>query len=63
LSVPENHKELLQLWDGFHVDQHERNIRITIKAGQDMIDRLVSLFQSGELGPHGAAPGVHNRPQ
>ena len=55
LSVPENHKELLQLWDGFHVEQHERNIRITIKAGQDMIDRLVSLFQSGELSPHSRA--------
>ncbi len=55
LSVPEDHKELLQLWDGFKVEQHERNIRITIKAGQDMIDRLVNLFQSGELGPHGRA--------
>ena len=54
LSVPENHKELLKLWDGFHVDQQSRSITITANVRQDMIDRLVDLFQSGELNPHRA---------
>lgn len=51
LSVPDNHRELLKLWDGFHVDQISRHITLTIKAAQDMIDQLVTLFQNGELGP------------
>ncbi len=50
LSVPENHRELLKLWDGFHVDQHARHITLTAKVPQDLIDQLVSLVQSGELG-------------
>ncbi len=53
LSVPENHKELLKLWDGFHVDQQARHITITANVAQDMIDRLVDLFQSGQMTPHG----------
>ena len=44
LSVPENHKELLKVWDGFHVDQQSRTITIIINVAQDMIDRLVELF-------------------
>jgi hypothetical protein len=51
LSVPENHRELLKLWDGFHVDQHARHITLTAKVPQDLIDQLVSLIQSGEIGP------------
>jgi hypothetical protein len=51
LSVPENHHELLKLWDGFHVDQHARHIAITVKVSQDLIDDLVELLQSGEIGP------------
>jgi hypothetical protein len=52
LTVPENHKELLKLWDGFHVDQQARHITITANVPQDLIDRLVDLLQSGELMPH-----------
>ena len=51
LSVPENHRELLKLWDGFHVDQHARHITLTAKVPQDLVDQLVSLIQSGEIGP------------
>jgi hypothetical protein len=51
LSVPDNHRELLKLWDGFHVDQHAKHISITAKVSQDLIDQLVSLVQSGEIGP------------
>jgi hypothetical protein len=53
LSVPEAHKELLKLWDGFHVDQQARHITITINVAQDMIDHLVDLLQSGQLNPQG----------
>ena len=51
LSVPENHRELLKVWDGFHVDQHARHITLTAKVPQDLIDQLVSLIQSGDIGP------------
>lgn len=51
LSVPDNHRELFKVWDGFKVDQHARHITITAKVPQDLIDQLVTLFQSGELTP------------
>ncbi len=56
LAVPEGHKELLRLWDGFHVEQNARHISITAKVSQDMLDRLVSLLQSGELRRSGSTP-------
>lgn len=56
LSVPESHKELLKLWDGFHVDQKTRRITITANVAQDMIDHLVDLVQSGELTPNNLGP-------
>jgi hypothetical protein len=49
LSVPDSHRELLKLWDGFKVDQHARHITVTAKVPQDLIDQLVALLQSGEL--------------
>ena len=52
LSVPDNHKELFKLWDGFHVDEQGRHITITAKVAQDMLDHLVDLFQAGQLTPH-----------
>ena len=51
LSVPENHRELLQVWDGFKVSQQARHITITAKVAQNLIDQLVNLLQSGQLMP------------
>lgn len=51
LSVPENHRELFKIWDGFNVAQHAREINLTVKVSQDLIDELVSLIQSGQIGP------------
>jgi hypothetical protein len=56
LSVPDDHKELLKVWDGFHVDQQARHITITISVAQDMLDHLLNLVQSGELNPHRNLP-------
>jgi hypothetical protein len=50
LSVPEQHRELLRIWDGFHVEQNSRSLTITVKVSQDLIDRLADLLQSGQLG-------------
>jgi len=46
LSVPENHRELLKLWDGFHVDQTGAHITITVKIPQDLIDQLMDMLQT-----------------
>jgi hypothetical protein len=59
LSVPDNHRELFKVWDGFKVDQHARHLTITAKVPQDLIDQLVGLLQSGELRP--GIPG-HQQP-
>ncbi|MDQ6699803.1 MAG: hypothetical protein M3Z36_06430 [Acidobacteriota bacterium] len=47
LSVPENQPELLRLWDGIHVDQKDRNLTITAKISQDLVDKLVQMVESG----------------
>ncbi len=51
LSVPENQPELLRLWDGIHVDQNQKNIRITAKISQDLIDRLVQMVNGSAWKP------------
>ena len=51
LSVPDQHRELLKVWDGFHVDQHARHIALTAKVPQELIEQLVGLIQSGQIGP------------
>ncbi|MGI8991793.1 MAG: hypothetical protein ACR2I2_19710 [Bryobacteraceae bacterium] len=51
LSVPENQPELLKLWDGIHVDQQQKNIAITAKIAQDLLDKLVQMFNAGESRP------------
>lgn len=58
LSVPEQHRELLKVWDGFHVDQHARHIALTAKVPQDLIDQLVGLIQSGQIGPQQFRPPI-----
>ena len=46
LSVPEKHRELLRLWDGIKVDQHERTVSITIAVPEDLLDKLMDLMGS-----------------
>lgn len=52
LSVPENQPELLRLWDGIHVDQDQKNIKITAKISQDLIDKLVQMVSGSGWKPH-----------
>lgn len=51
LSVPENQPELLKLWDGIHVDQKQKNIAITAKIAQDLLDKLVQMVNAGASKP------------
>ncbi|MDP9171460.1 MAG: hypothetical protein M3N54_12640 [Acidobacteriota bacterium] len=50
LSVPENHPEMLKLWDGITVDQQGRTIAIKADIPQVMVDDLVRLMQSAGRG-------------
>jgi hypothetical protein len=47
LKTPEDHPELLRVWDGVKVEQTDRKITLTADVGQDLIDQLLSLIQSG----------------
>lgn len=49
LKTPENQPDLLRLWDGIKVEQHERKVTITTTIGQDLIDELLKLFESGNV--------------
>jgi hypothetical protein len=46
LSVPDNQPELLRIWDGIRVEQSQRVITITANIPQDLIDKLVQMFES-----------------
>ena len=53
LSVPENEPELLRLWDGFEVQQNQKQVTITAKISQDLIDKLVQMLSTAAAsGPH-----------
>ncbi len=44
LSVPQKQPELLRLWDGIKVDQHERTVTITIDVPEDLLDKMWNLL-------------------
>lgn len=46
LSVPDNQPELLRLWDGVKVDQQQRTIRIDVAIPQELIDKVVQMFDA-----------------
>jgi hypothetical protein len=48
LSVPENQPDLLRLWDGLRVEQNDRDITISANIPQELIDKLVQFFESGD---------------
>jgi hypothetical protein len=53
LSVPENHPEMLKLWDGITVEQDGRSVSIHADIPEDLVDRLVQLMS--------AAPAIRER--
>jgi hypothetical protein len=55
LNTPENHSDLLRVWDGFKVEQADRKVTLTVDVAQDLVDELLKLAQSGG--------GRKNRPQ
>ena len=51
LSVPDKQPELLRLWDGIQVEQQQRSITITANIQQELIDKLVQLFEASPSMP------------
>ncbi len=47
LNTPENQPELLRVWDGIKVTQTDRKITLTVDVGQDLVDQILKLIQSG----------------
>ena len=58
LNTPENQPDLLRLWDGIKVAQTDRKITLTVDIGQDLIDQLLKLMQSGPDHKGRGAPGA-----
>lgn len=51
LSVPDNQPELLRIWDGIHIEQNQRMITISANIPQDLVERLVEMFDSNPQKP------------
>jgi hypothetical protein len=51
LSVPDNQPELLRIWDGIRVEQNQRVITISANISQDLIDKLVQMFETNSSKP------------
>jgi len=60
LNTPENQSDLLRLWDGIKVEQADKKVTLTTDIGQDLIDQLLKLMQSG--GPNHRGLGGQPRP-
>jgi hypothetical protein len=54
LSVPENQPELVRLWDGITVAQEHRAITINADIPENLIDKLVEMFNSRAPGRRGS---------
>ena len=50
LSVPENQPEMLKLWDGFSVAQEGRSVAIDVDIPQNLVDRLIHMFDAATGG-------------
>lgn len=50
LSVPQDQPELLKLWDGFSVVQGERSVEIRADIPQNLVDRLIHMFDAAQGG-------------
>jgi hypothetical protein len=50
LSVPDNQPELLKLWDGFSVTQEGRSVAIAADIPQNLVDRLIHMFDAATGG-------------
>ncbi len=44
LNVPDNHPEMLQLWDGIQVQQDQKQIHISANIPQDLVNKLAALM-------------------
>lgn len=56
LSAPDNQPELLRLWDGVKVEQQQKTIRIDVAIPQELIDKVVQMFDTapGRITPRKA---------
>jgi hypothetical protein len=54
LSVPENQPELLRLWDGIRVTQENRSLTINADIPENLIEKLVGMFNSQAPGRRGS---------
>jgi hypothetical protein len=50
LSVPQDHPEMLKMWDGITVEQIGRSVTIHMDIPQDLLDQLVRMFSSPAAG-------------
>lgn len=57
LKTPEDQPELLRVWDGIQVAQADRKLTLTVDVGQDLVDQLLKLIQTGRKGRVDAGPG------
>lgn len=62
LSVPENQRNMLKLWDGITVEQEGRNISIRADVPQNLVDRLVQILSAGPVGGRGRGSGRRAEP-
>jgi hypothetical protein len=58
LSVPENQPDLLKLWDGIEVEQPGRSIAIRADIPQTLVDQLVKMAGTGQLGTGGLRKAI-----
>jgi hypothetical protein len=62
LSVPDNHPELLKLWDAVQVSQNDREFLIRADIPQNLIDQLVAMFQATPQPPRAVRPPHRMKP-
>ncbi len=52
LKTPDNQTDLLRVWDGIKVVQADRKITLTVDVGQDLVDEVLKLVQTGNGRPN-----------
>ncbi len=58
LNTPENQPDLLRLWDGIKVEQVDKKVTLTTDIGQDLIDQLLNMMQTGAANRKAGTPGA-----
>jgi hypothetical protein len=62
LSVPDNQPELLRIWDGVRIEQNQRTITISANIPQDLVEKLVQVFESNPKPPGPPKPPLPPKP-